>query len=132
MANGAVTGFFTRHDTRIRSLCRIGFAISILIVLVLSLLPGDDLPEVALSDKVHHFIAYSEIATIGLLAYTTVPVQALVIAGVVALGGGIEIAQLYVPGRSSDIVDFMVNCLGVLAGIVLARVISALWLRRRP
>jgi VanZ family protein len=130
MANGAVTGFIARHDTRIRSLCRIGFAISILVVLVLSLLPDDDLPKVELSDKIGHFIAYGEIAAIGLLAYATAPV--LVVAGVVALGAGIEIAQLYVPGRSSDIVDFMVNCLGVLAGIALARGLSALWPRRGP
>ncbi len=75
-------------------------------------------------------VGLGEIAALGLLAYATAPV--LVVAGVVALGAGIEIAQLYVPGRSSDIVDFMVNCLGVLAGIVLARVLSALWPRREP
>ncbi len=130
MANGAFAEFIARHDARIRTLCRIGFAVSILAVLVLSLLPDDDLPVVELSDKVRHFIAYAEIAAIGLLAYAAAPV--LVIAGVVALGAGIEIAQLYVPGRSSDIADFMVNCLGVLAGIVLARVISALWPRPKP
>jgi VanZ family protein len=84
-------------------------------------------PHVRLSDKICHFIAYCETAAAGWLAFRAAPAQKLVLPGVIALGGAIELAQHFVPGRSMDILDFTVNCLGVLAGYGLARLIETIW-----
>jgi VanZ family protein len=127
MTAGKLTDFLTRHDRRLRSLCRLAFALSIVTVTVLSLLPGAYVPHVRLSDKICHFIAYCETAAAGWLAFRAAPAQKLVLPGVIALGGAIELAQHFVPGRSMDILDFTVNCLGVLAGYGLARLIETIW-----
>ncbi|MPY74867.1 MAG: VanZ family protein [Alphaproteobacteria bacterium] len=119
MSHGPLTEFLTRNGRTLRKLGRAGFAISILAIVVLSLLPGDDLPDVDLSDKIGHFIAYAEIALLGILGYRAR--TGTILAAVAALGGVLEIGQIYVPGRSADIVDFAVNGLGILAGYAAAR-----------
>ena len=56
MSHGPLTDFLARNGRTLRKLCRAGFAISILAIVVLSLLPGDDLPDVELSDKIGHAV----------------------------------------------------------------------------
>lgn len=121
MTRGPLTDFLAWNGGTLRKLCRAGFAISIFTIVVLSLLPGDDLPDIDLSDKIGHFLAYAEIVLIGLLGYPRRTAAIAVLAGVAALGGVLEIGQSYVPGRSTDIADFAVNCLGILAGYAAAR-----------
>ena len=127
-----VRGFLARHDKALRTLCRAGFAISVLTVCVLSLLPEDELPDTTLSDKVGHLIAYGEIVTIGLLAYRGPRAAYTVPLAILALGGALEIAQGFIPSRSADMIDFAVNCAGVLIGIVFARMLTRLWPASRP
>jgi VanZ family protein len=127
MADGKLTDFLTRYDPQLRSLCRLIFALSVVTVLVLSLLPGPYMPHFRLSDKICHFIAYCETAASGWLAYRLAPGLKFVLPGLIALGGAIELAQHYVPGRSTDILDFTANSLGVLAGYGLARMVETVW-----
>jgi len=117
--------FLARHDATLIRLCRKGFALCILTVTVLSLLPQAVMPKVGISDKLSHFIAYTAIAAFGLLGYRTAVLRIAI--GVIGLGGAIEIAQIFVPGRSADIVDFVVDVVGVAAGLVLARALLRLW-----
>ena len=124
MSRGLLNGFLTRNGRTLRRLCRIGFALSVLAITVLSLLPGEAMPRFRLSDKVGHFIAYAEIVMLGIFAYSARAAIA-VLAGVAALGGLLELAQTFVPGRSADIVDFAVNCLGMLVGYAAARSAAA-------
>lgn len=116
-----------RHDRAIRQLCRIGFAVSIVVVCVLSLLPADALPKVRIWDKIGHMIAYTEITAIGLLGYWGRNAALWIVAGVVALGATLEIAQHFIPGRSMDLADFAVNGLGVLLGYLFACVVRRYW-----
>ena len=127
MAAGKLTDFLTRHDTQLRALCRLAFALSVVTVIVLSLLPGALMPHFRLSDKICHFLAYCETAAAGWLAYRLAPGRKLVLPGLIALGGALELAQHFVPGRSTDIVDFTANSLGVLAGYGLARLAESVW-----
>ena len=128
----SMRNLLSQHDGKLRSLCRIGFAACILIVCVLSLLPGDDLPDVAFSDKVHHLVAYCAIALSGLLGYRGLRASIWVIAGSIALGGALEIGQMFVPGRSPDILDFLVNIVGVVTGLIAARLVMRLWHHQPP
>jgi len=126
MTGGKLYDFFERHEGTLRILGRLGFAISILTVCVLSLLPGQNLPRLLLSDKISHLIAYTEITALGLLVFPGRRQTAAVIAAVIALGGVLEVAQHFVPNRSTDLLDFAVNCVGVLLGVAVARLVMRL------
>lgn len=43
-----------------------------------------------------------------------------------ALGSLTELTQLAVPGRSMNPVDLLYNCLGILAGIMVTRIVSVI------
>lgn len=121
MTRGPLTGFLAQHNGAFRMLCRIGFAVSVAAIVVLSLLPGDDIPKFRLSDKIGHLLAYAEIAALGTLGYRGRRAAAMMLTGLAMLGGALELAQDYVPGRSADLLDFGVNCLGLLAGYAAVR-----------
>ena len=125
MTRDPLNGFLARNGRTLRRMCRIGFAVSIAAIVVLSLLPGDDMPDVRVSDKVGHLLAYAEIVLLGILGHPGRTLAIAVLTGVAALGGLLEIGQIYVPGRSADIVDFAVNCLGMLIGYASARLAGA-------
>ncbi len=91
-----------------------------LIVTIYSLLPAEHVPQVGVSDKIEHFVAYA------LLAFWFASVVArwdyvFMMLALVALGGGIEIVQgLMKMGREADIRDFIADCIGAGIGLLLA------------
>lgn len=94
-------------------------ALLTLVVIVSSLVPGEDLPHWSISDKIEHMIAYAGLAIWfgGLMAprrYVYLAVALL------ALGGGIEIAQgLMGLGRECDWRDFLADAAGAAIGLSL-------------
>lgn len=97
------------------------FVLLILFVIVASMLPAYDLPDMETNrDKVLHFIGYCGIT--GFVASIFRGRIVLVIAlGLIALGGLIEIAQsTLTTTRSGDWIDFGVDAAGVLVGYLLA------------
>lgn len=91
----------------------------ILGVVVASLVPGGDLPHLGISDKVEHFTAYFGLALWfgGLVMPRRYALLALAL---LALGGGIEIAQgLMGWGREADWHDFYADAIGAFAGLAL-------------
>ena len=125
MPNNALRQFLARHGAPLKRLCRIGFALCIGTVTVLSLLPGAEMPKIELSDKVSHFIAYTAIGASGLMGWPTAATR-IAITGI-GLGGALEIGQLFVPGRSAEMLDFIVDIAGIAAGLLLARLLLPLW-----
>jgi VanZ family protein len=123
----SLSTLLARHDGRLKSLCRAGFAVCILVVCVLSLIPDDEVPDVVFSDKVHHLVAYAVIAALGMLGYRGPRAAVAVVIGSIALGGLIEIGQRHVPGRSPDLLDFVADVAGVAVGLILARLAASVW-----
>jgi VanZ family protein len=111
-------------------LARLLFAVAAIAIAVLSLLPTSALPDIALWDKLQHLIAYA-----GLTATATFAAPAgvrrgwsghlLLASAMIAFGGAIELLQGLVPGRFPAFADLIANGLGVLAGVVSARVLMA-------
>jgi VanZ family protein len=78
-------------------------------------------PQVAalLWDKAEHFIAYFGLTLLASLAWGLRRSLVWVLAGMVALGGALEILQSFV-GRDGEWGDFLANNLGALAGLGVA------------
>jgi len=110
-----------------RKLLYIPLAIYWLILLVLTTLPGNDLPKTGINDKIEHFTAYFLLGILLSLAllfqnkflkikkYFTL-YSGLFIGLYAALD---EIHQLFVPGRECNIMDWTADMIGASIGILL-------------
>lgn len=92
------------------------------IVLIFCVLTGSLDPQVRMpslyeADKVIHASAYFALAMLPSIFFKQGRSRLLAILAMIALGGGIEIAQRYIPGRDASALDFVANCLGVAAGL---------------
>ena len=94
------------------------YALASAILLVLCLLPQDQLPKGGPSDKVEHAIAWFVLTLTG---YVLAPRRTWAIpAYALAFGIFIEIMQAHaVTGRHGDLNDFLVDALGVGAAVLL-------------
>lgn len=90
------------------------------VIYSLSALPTVPAPEVPYVDKVAHFGAYAVLG--GLLAFAAdrsrLPIAVALVLGVL-YGASDEIHQMYVPGRSPDVLDWAADAAGVAAACFL-------------
>lgn len=90
-------------------------------IFVASAQPTVSLPRLGDSDKVLHFAAYAGLG--GLLAYGGAP-AALGPLPLIAIGSmygaSDEVHQSFVPGRTPDLLDWVADTLGVIAGVLAA------------
>jgi len=103
---------------------RLAFGLA-LVIGVLSLLPLDRLPEVAVSDKLEHLLAYGLLGLLATLRRQTPRTLLLTLLLVIAYGAAIEILQPYA-GRFMELGDFIANSSGAFLGALIAR-----WTRYR-
>jgi VanZ family protein len=98
-----------------------------IILFVLTTLPGNDLPNVGINDKIEHFIGYF---VLGFLLSLTLLFQnkflrirkyfAFVSGFIIALYAALdEIHQLFVPGRDCEFLDWTADMIGASIGILL-------------
>lgn len=99
---------------------RVGFWGGVGIITVASVLPGETMPPIDLWDKAQHAVTYAAVAALGGAGFGAARARWLAALGLVTLGGLLEVAQIYVPGRSGDFGDGVANAIGVVAGIVAA------------
>lgn len=90
------------------------------LIFLLSSLPTIPAPEVSNLDKVGHFVVY---LVLGALLATAAgrsgwPLWAAVVLGV-AYGATDEVHQMFVPGRSPSVQDWLADAAGVCAGVYL-------------
>jgi len=109
---------------------KLAFAGTVLTVIVLSLLPGRDLPQIGISDKLEHATAYAGMALTGSLAFPRRPALLWLLVLLPALGIALEFGQMLVPGRSAEVGDAVANTIGVLLVILPALVLLWIWDRR--
>src|SRR5262245_10012606 len=95
-----------------RTALRYFFTAGAIAVIVLSLLPGRDMPSLGVSDKIEHVIAYAVLGLAGGLAFPTRRSTILLLALLPTLGIALEIAQLAVPGRSAEVADALADSIG--------------------
>ena len=120
------------HSLRSHRIARPLFILAILVVSVLSLLPSRDLPEVDLSDKFVHVIAYFGLAILGSFVFRAQRSFLLLFVLLCAMGGVIELLQAFSPGRTPDVVDALANGAGAAVGVVIGVAFAFLWRWWRP
>lgn len=98
---------------------RIAFFGCAMVVLVLALMPIEQLPPSTGWDKSDHLLAFSVMGLLGLRAYPGSPL--LCMAALLAYGMAIEALQALVPYRSAEWLDVLADALGVLLAIGIAR-----------
>jgi VanZ family protein len=90
------------------------------VVVVLSLLPADQLPPATLDvwDKAQHALGFALLTTAGLMAYPRP--SARLAGGLLLLGAGIELAQSLTTWRQGDGWDWLADAIGIAIVMLIA------------
>jgi VanZ family protein len=103
-----------------RGYCRWAFAVGLVLVMALALMP----PQVPMPttgwDKANHALAFAVLAVLGCAAYPRR--MAVVLIGLLAYGGLIELLQGLTPHRTSEWLDVGADGVGLVVGSMLTRV----------
>jgi VanZ family protein len=103
-------------------LLKAGWGASLVFVTMTSLSPGAELPaRFWNADKFFHFLGYSWLAFLPLLAFARSQTATRAALSMIALGCALELCQAFIPGRSFSIGDLAANTAGVLAGLWLGQ-----------
>jgi len=100
------------------NLLRIASWAAVVLLALLSLVPGTLRPHVMASGHIEHFAAYFLTASVWALAYRGWSKAILIAFLLSAYAGVLEILQLWVPGRVSQFSDFLISANGAWAGAV--------------
>jgi VanZ family protein len=90
-------------------------------IVIISVVPGNLRPRVLSSSYEEHCLAYM---VVGCLLGVGCPTfrQRLVLGCMLAIASGsLEIAQLFITGRTASVADFAASVLGAWVGLTLAR-----------
>lgn len=109
---------------RVAGLARVAFWACLLGVVVLSLTPVQQLPPQVLNlwDKAQHAGGFAVLTLLGLWAYPQRAVTLL--AAMLALGAGIEVAQAATGWRYGDVADWLADAVGVAAAYTVWRLLQ--------
>ncbi|MCB1504466.1 MAG: hypothetical protein KDJ47_05775 [Hyphomicrobiaceae bacterium] len=105
-------------------LSRLAGITGVSLIIVLSLVPGSYRPHTGAPSGFEHFFAYGLTAVALVLGWWSLTQSVLIIVGLFVLACGLELAQLIVPGRSSDLGTAIVSGLAGVCGVLLA---TGLW-----
>jgi VanZ family protein len=100
---------------------RVATWLCVILIVVLSLVPGQDRPHTGLAGHGEHFIAYAGTGMIAMLSYHR-PLWTIV--GLSLLSSVLEILQNFVPGRSPAVLDMIFSSAGGTTGVGMAVLLS--------
>ena len=105
-----------------KTLYRINFFLSLLLVMYFSAVPASSIPNIAalsfLTDKLIHALIFLYLSLIGLNCYFNI--SKLLLLGIIfSFGLVIEIIHFYHPYRFFEIPDLIANFIGILFALVI-------------
>lgn len=106
-----------------RKVALVIFIIGVLVVVWLSLAPGDPIGS-GLSDKLEHLLAYAALAACSTQAFEQGRTKLTSYVGLIALGCVLEGLQAYIPGRYPSVADGIANAAGIMVGALLSWMVA--------
>ena len=111
-----------------------------LLILTLTSLPGADMPDIKINDKIEHFLAFGGL---GFLLHLSLRIQdkfyiikklpwLFAIIFVAFYAAFDELHQLFIPGRSCDIKDWIADMIGVTIGVVVMAFLIFIFDKKKP
>jgi VanZ family protein len=96
-------------------------------------IPGRYLPQEGISDKLVHGIIFTLLAVLPTVSQPTWPLSVGLGLSMIPFSIVLEIGQLWVPGRSFEVLDIQANTLGVLSGVLAGMVMRLIqrWMAGR-
>ena len=105
-----------------KTLYRINFFLSLLLVMYFSVVPASSIPNIAalsfLTDKMIHALVFLYLSFIGLNCYFDIS-KLLLLGMIFSFGLVIEIIHFYHPYRFFEIPDLIANLIGILLALVI-------------
>ena len=105
-----------------KTLYRINFFLSLLLVMYFSTVPASSIPNIAalsfLTDKMIHALIFLYLSLIGLNCYFNIS-KLLLLGMIFSFGLVIEIIHFYHPYRFFEIPDLIANLIGILLALVI-------------
>jgi VanZ family protein len=105
-----------------KTLYRINFFLSLLLVVYFSAVPASSIPNIAalsfLTDKMIHALIFLYLSLIGLNCYFNIS-KLLLLGMIFSFGLVIEIIHFYHPYRFFEIPDLIANFIGILFALVI-------------
>ena len=98
-----------------------------ILLLTATSLPAADLPSIGTIDKVNHLVAYFGLSVLlnlcllFQLKYVTLYKKAFLLAFLIVIlyGALDELHQMFIPGRSAEVLDWTADAVGALLGVIL-------------
>ncbi len=118
-ASRAITSHMKPLTDLIARLSPPAFWLCVMLILYLSLVPGTMRPHTGASGHLEHFFAYAMTGAIfppGARGRMSVLMAAV---GLCWLSGAVEIAQLWIPGRTGEVAGFVWSSAGAWIGLIL-------------
>lgn len=114
-------------NRQIKAWIKVAFWFSLFGVVVLSLLPTEELPDQVsqIWDKAQHVAGFAGLTVLGLMGYPGKFKQ--VCFGLLVAGALIELAQHATTWRHGDLEDLFADLVGIVAGAVLWALVRRLW-----
>jgi VanZ family protein len=106
------------------------FAVGLVVVAVLLLLPADELPKTNVWDKLEHAGTFAGLTAIGLLAFPERGRSGWLAFSLIVFGSACEMLQMFVPGREATLRDALANAVGVLSVVGLRSLLRPTVVRR--
>lgn len=105
----------------LQRLCALALVIYVLVLSYFILTPAQELPTINLWDKGLHFAAYLNLMLLCLPLCNSRRALHLALLLVLIYSGATELAQGFIPGRDSSLLDLLANTLGSLLAYAAGR-----------
>jgi VanZ family protein len=119
------TMVFSKNVISLKSLMRLAGWIGFGLILILSLVPGNERPHTGATGQAEHFTAYLMTAAAYGYGCSLLRERLTWLAFLSAASALFEVIQLFIPGRNGQVIDWAASSLGACAGTVLGWLVWA-------
>jgi VanZ family protein len=116
---------------KVRRIAKPLFWAASLFAYVAAIMPANEAPKIAQSDKIEHMIAFCTLAFLGRLAFRATPAVKLAL-WLALFGAVIEFTQM-IPAlhRDGNVADWVADCAAIVMGLLIGTPLVRLDARRR-